>query len=72
MYRLISIAILLAASLAFAQQPPAQPPEVQVASSLGSQVGVLILQVNQQAKQITDLQQQLATAQARVKELEGK
>lgn len=64
---IIAIA-LLAASSAFAQQTPAD----RVTSQLGSVVGQQMTVIETQKDTIAQLQDQLAKAQARIKELDPK
>lgn len=60
------IALLLAATPALAQQ---QPPNA--ADRIATQLGQLFIQNQQQLDQIAQLTDQLAKAQARIKELEA-
>ena len=69
MKKLLVVLALIIASPAIAQH---QPADVRAAAELGSQIGAMALKIHQQQDQITLLQDQLAKAQARIKELEPK
>lgn len=63
---LILTAALVAASPAFAQQ------QSTATERIATQIGQLVLQIEQQRDQIASLQDRLAKANARIKDLEGR
>lgn len=66
MKRLLVLAAAIAASPALAQQQPA------AVDRIAAQIGACIIQAEQQRDQMAALQDQLAKAQARIRELEPK
>lgn len=70
MLKYILAACLLATPCLAQQQPQLSPPET--ALQINSIVGLWAQTLVNQGKLIDDLQKQLATAQARIKELEQK